>query len=202
MENDSVVPLTKHIAVIVHHHSSFSREFLKVCKDCSFRHSMSLRRDVGVSASNDLFGSCGTVTDGLQDLSLTVNAMVNVFVYFLIWSGDSRAMSAKQNSQTWKIAQSLEGKQVVAHISLWRVDQNRSQADDVVASEQHSALFIVETEMTLRVAGCMKGSELDSRLPGERKYLAAFNQIIDTDFGQGVRGLTMRSNPNGIAEGC
>src|SRR5258705_3611938 len=135
MENDSVVPLTKHVAVIVHHHGSFSGEFLKVCKYCSFRHSMSLRRDVGVSASNDRFDSCGAVTDGLQDLPLTVDAMINVFAYFLIWSGDSRAMSAKQKSQTGKIAQSLKGKQVVAHISLWWVDQNRSQTNDVVASE-------------------------------------------------------------------
>src|SRR5258705_1969293 len=56
--------------------------------------------------------------------------------------------------------------------------------------------------MTLRVAGCMKGSELDARLAGERKYLAAFNQMIDTDFGQCVRGLSMRSHANGVAEVC
>src|SRR5258705_6703184 len=116
MENDSVVPSTQHVAVIVYHHSSFGRDFLKVCKDCSLRHSMSLRRDVGVSASNYLFSSSGAVTDGLQDLFLTVNAMVNVFAYSLIRSGDSRAMSAKQKSQTGKLAQSLERKQVVAHI--------------------------------------------------------------------------------------
>src|SRR6266404_3400275 len=162
-----------------------------------FSHRMSFGRNVDVDARDDLFRTRSAVADGRKDQFFALPAMGDVLVDLLVRISDRRTMSAEQDREIRQRSHSLERIQIVAHVSVLRVDQDRAEADNVVAGNQRACSFIVKAELSASMSGREHRAQFDLRLVLQFQYLTIFYASIDAELiSQRVRSQTMRCDGN------
>ena len=95
----------------------------------------------------------------VKDLHLPLLTVSQVFLNPLARRCDNRTVTWEKRRQVGQLEKAAQGGEIVDQATLWRRDDDRSNPHDTVTGDETPRAFLMQAEVTARMARCPKSTQ-------------------------------------------